>query len=549
MAQEYDDIIKYLGAMEKIHKWWKPSWQDITNYVLQRRSFWDTEGQEGGKPATKIYDGSALAALQLLVDGLLGYLVSPKFKWFRLRMQEEAQNDLPGVADFLEEVEDVLYAEFARSNFYEAMSEFFLDAGSIGTAAMLVEDDPGERRTLFTTMHIKEYRIAEARTGLVDTLFRDFKLTNRKMLQTWGELKNHRDRLQDTKDGPYNEARIIHAVYPRSDRDYSGATGLDKPWASEYWDVKYKHLIDEGGYDSFPYLVWRWRKNTDETYGRSPAADAINDIMRLNQMGKTSLMAAQLSVQPPMNIPTSMKGKEKLIPHGSNYYTKADEIISPIDMGARYQIGKEEETEIREQIRDIFRTRIFVLMEMLEGTNKTATEIREIQGEKAAVLGATIGRLNSEVLIPLIDREYAIADRNMKIPDPPEELAGGVLKIEFMGPLAQAQKRYHEHQGVVSSAEFATGMAQIFPTSLDNVDEDELMRIGMDSSGAPQKTIREKPDVDKIRKIRQEEQKRQEDQAVALEQSGQIAANADKLNKPMNPDSMLAGVAKQAAGQ
>jgi len=546
MALEYFDLNAYLGALTKIHQWWKPLWQDITDYVLQRRSFWDMEGQEGKRPATKIYDDSALDSLQLLVDGMVGYLVSPKNKWFRLQMQDPKQNKLPGVMDYLEEVEDVLYAEFARSNFYEAVSEFFLDAASIGTAAMLVEDDVAEQRTLFRTFHIKEYRIAEARTGLVDTLFRDYKLTNRKIMQTWGADKLHPSLLEDIKNSPYGTTRIVHGVYPRSDRDYTRADGINKPWASEYWDMKNQVVIDEGGYDSFPFLVWRWRKNTDESYGRSPAADAINDVMRLNQMGKTSLMAGQLAVEPPLNVPQDMQGKERIVPRGYNYYTNPQKIISPIDLGARYQVAKEEEQEIRDQIRSIFRSRIFVLMEMLEGTNRTATEVREIKGEQAAVLGATIGRLNSETLIPLINREYDICDRNAKLPPAPLALyAGGnrTIKIEFMGPLAEAQKRYHRSQGVIAATALAADIGTIFPESLDIADGDELMRAGLDAQGAPQKAIRELPEIRKIRQMRQQQQAEQQQLAMSLETQKNVAGNFDKLNQPVNPDSALAQIA------
>jgi len=65
------------------------------------------------------------------------------------------------------------------------------------------------------------------------------------------------------------------------------------------------------------------------------------------------------------------------------------------------------------------------------------------------------------------------------LPPPPAALAnGGRVKVEMQGPLAQSQKQYHELQGVNASLQFISGMAQFFPNSLDNVDDDELMRRG-----------------------------------------------------------------------
>jgi len=53
-------------------------------------------------------------------------------------MEDWRQQNIPGVADYLEEVDDILYGEFARSNFYEAIGEFFLDAASIGLLSCLL---------------------------------------------------------------------------------------------------------------------------------------------------------------------------------------------------------------------------------------------------------------------------------------------------------------------------------------------------------------------------------------------------------------------------
>jgi len=540
-------ILKRLDALKEIRSPWEPLWKDITDYVLPRRSFWDRDTTKGQKPATKIYDGAPLTSLQLLVDGLQGYLVSPKIRWFRLVMEDSAQQEMPGVADWLEEVDDILYAEFARSNFYDSIGEFFLDAASIGTAVMFVEDDVSRRRINFSARHMKECYIAEGRNGLVDTIYREFETTNRNANQTFGD-KLSKERQDEVKNQPFGKATIIHACFPREDYDPEQLNGLNMPWASVYLDKEHNGLIDEGGYEVLPYLAWRWRKNSDEIYGRSPAADAINDILRANQIAKDMLEASHLSVAKPTMVPTELRGLTRLIPRGENYYTDPKKLIYPIDLAQNYPIGLDQQQEIKEQIAAAFRAKIFLLMEQLEKGPYTATEIRERQGEKAAVLGPTIGRLNSETLIPMMDRVYRICERNGMIPEPPMALSsGGRVKVEMQGPLAQSQKQYHESQGVNAALLFAANMAKIFGTSpLDNVDEDELMRRGMDSAGSPQRVIRELPQVAEIRRRKAEALAAQQKQLLALEQQKILAGNAEGLNKPLQPNSMLAAV---TAGQ
>jgi hypothetical protein len=514
-------------------------WKDITNYVLPRRSFWDLDSTPGQKPASKIYDGTAIAALQLLVDGLQGYLVSPRVSWFRLVMEDRQAQMLPGAADYLEDLENILLAEFSRSNLYESMGEFFLDAASLGTAVQFVEDDVASGKINFTTRHLKECYIAENRYGKVDTVYRVYPMTNTQVLDAWPKGLDPQ-RIERSKEEPYGIAKVMHCCYPM---------GADK-WASVYIDKDFNKELDVGSFEGFPYNVWRWRKNSDEVYGRGPAADALQDILRVNQAAKSILEAAQLANEPPLNVPEAMKGHERIVPRGFNYYSNPDEIIRPINLASNYPIGKDQENEMREQIREIFRTRIFLLMEQLESGSYTATEIRERQGEKAAVLGATIGRLNSECLVPLIERAFAICERNRIIPPPPPSLSsGGRIKIEFQGPLAQAQKQYHQGQGVTAALQFAAPFTQINPEALDNVDFDELMRAGLDALGSPQRAIRE---VDGVQQIREARAKAQQAQAVAQQQMMQdqmVTQNAAKLNLPVKDKSMLQSVLANKADE
>ncbi|HEC61369.1 MAG TPA: hypothetical protein ENI27_03850 [bacterium] len=347
MPVTVEDLLQRLGTLKKIREPYQPVWKQVTDYVLPRRSFWDLNATPGKKPTQKLFDGTALTELQLLVDGMLGNIVSAHLRWIKLTMEDRRQNEIPWVRDWLEEVENVLYAEFARSNFYEAMSEFFLDAASIGTGIMLVEDDLSSRRILFSTRHMKECYLAEGRYGTVDTLYREFFMSNRQADQTWGN-KLSVARQERVKVDPFGRARFIHACFPRAERDPGKIDQSNKAWSSFYIDTHYHNneFIEEGGYDDFPYLTWRWRKNSDEIYGRSPAIDAIQDIMRLNQIGKSNLEITQLGGMPPLNVPSSMRGRERIIPRGYNYYDNPKELIFPINLGQNYQMTRDQENSM-----------------------------------------------------------------------------------------------------------------------------------------------------------------------------------------------------------
>jgi hypothetical protein len=283
-------------------------------------------------------------------------------------------------------------------------------------------------------------------------------------------------------------------------------------------------------------------------YGRSPAADAIQDILRINQVAKDLLHIGHMASDPPLMVPEKMKGYERIVPRGMNYYINPDEKITPIDYRGTYPIGKDQELAIREQIHDIFRSKIFLLLQQLQHGPYTATEIRQRVAEQAAVLGATIGRFNNEVLVPLVRRTFRILRANGAIPPAPAQL-NGRIKEELQGPLAQAQRRTHQSQGVDAGLEFLERTRKLFPDGMDNVDQDELIRIGMDTAGMPQRVIREIPMVEMVRKRRADALERQAAAQAAAATDQQVLGNADRLNQPVKPGSMLEQLAKGAAGK
>lgn len=532
---------------------WEPAWKEISQVILPRRSWWDDDDSSGKLPDYKIYDSTAIEAAQTLADGLQGYSVSPSFKFFKLKMGSDEANRTPYAQDWLEIIEDTIYSEFNRSSFYEAMNTFFLDAATLGTACMLVEDDQESGKVVFSTRHPKEIYIAEDRFGVVDTVYRKFKVPVKVAAEMFGKKNLNTTWQRKLEDNPYERVTVLHVVLPR------GTEGLgrkSKAFASFYIDFDNKEVIDEGGFDENPYLVWRWRKSTDETYGRGPGFEALYDALRCNQMAKTMLMAGEMVVNPPLNIPKSMKGFERIVPRGYNYYDLSSGKIEPINLGHQLPYGWQELVQQQQSVQKKFSVDFFLMLENLQKTGAmTATEVMERQSEKAAVLGSIIGRLNSECLSPLIDRVFAIADRRGIIPPPPPGLKGKV-DIEYMGPLAQAQRRFNQSQGIQATLAMMKALVEIEglakqsgATSLDNFDLDEIASQGASSSGAPQRAIREKPDVEKLRQQRDQAAQAQMQQAQAMQQQQSLVQNVDKLNQPVQKGSMLDSIDKATGGQ
>jgi hypothetical protein len=147
----------------------------------------------------------------------------------------------------------------------------------------------------------------------------------------------------------------------------------------------------------------------------------------------------------------------------------------------------------------------------------TATEVVQRNEEKMRLLGPVLGRLQSELLRPLIDRTFAILLRKNIFKPAPDFLSGQDLQIEYVSPLAKAQ-RSSELQSIMRAIEIFGSLANIAPV-FDHVNIDNLVKHLADIVGVPSKVLNSKAEVNAIR----QEKQQQQEQAMQMQQMQQIA--------------------------
>ena len=545
MSKTAEETITLLGQLKTERLNFESVWSDIIKYVVPRRTEIELEAEKGTRRDTDIYDSTAIDALKLLSDGMQGYLVSSSYKWFSLRMEDPRIEDVPAIRTWLQEVEHILYGTLNRSNFYRQIHEYFMDAGSFGTATIYSEFDPMQGRINFSTRHPKEVFIQEDQFGAVKTVLRNFMMKAHQMVEAFDNV--HPDIVAMVEKDPEADQEIVHYVGRREDWDPSKADSASKEFESKYVDVTHKKDLSESGYDISPYAIWRFYKNSDESYGRSPAWNALADIMDINEFSETNILAAQQSVQPAWAIPQELRGRVRLVPGGFNYYeADSKRIPMPIQTGSKYQIGVDREDRKREAINKHFMVDFFLLIARAE-KEMTATEIREKQEEKAVVLGPTINGLENECLDPVIDRVFYLAMEQGWLPPPPPvlmEYAGSRIKIDYMGPLAQAQRRFFKNQPYRNTLTEVVALLQISPQVADNFNWDEMARDIAEANDLPQVAFVPREMVAKLRQ-RRLEQAQKDKQLETIERMGKAAPG---LNEVPEEGSPLEAIEKQAAG-
>lgn len=572
------DAEKYLSTLAEIRLPWESQIDNIIRFVNHsRRRVMDKDLSSGQKTGEEVFDGTALLAKNLLVDGMVGYLCSRNLKWFAYTLPGKMNfprtstmrswngmklDQYPVVARWLQDCEDVAYARLQESNFYDVVTEFVSDGASVATATMLIEEDSDTGRLVFQVPHFRENFISTNQWGMVDTLYRVYKMTLRQLARKFGmaTMQAVDANFESAyKSNMHAECEILHAVYPREDFDPWRIDSKNMKWES-LWVyrkgtkrinsaevTKDSILINENGYDSMPFVVWRWRTNSDEWYGRGPSHDAYVDIVLSQHEGRTNLEAAQKLAEPPLIAYADLRNQIQRGPNGITFIesNRGDiRMRAPMPLHTGLQQGLPYSLEYQEKTRAIIKEHFhvdFFLMLYQLGMAKvevTATQVIEMMGEKAAILGTRIGRLQSEAFSPIHSRVFELNARSGMLPYPPQILWDQQVDkptISYIGPLAEAQLRLSKVRSITSGLQLATQISQLNPIAMDVVDLDKSMNEALMASGFPMSCFRDPKDVEKIREIRnqQMEQQRQVDAIPKLAKAAAAAGRTTEEGSPL----------------
>jgi len=518
-------LLKRFGSLFEQRQQWESHWQEIADYVVPRKADITKRRTDGDKRTELVFDGTAIHAAELLSASLHGMLTNASTRWFSLRYRNRDLDGNDQAKEWLESVEDDMYLAFARSNFQEQIHELYHDLICFGTAVMFIEQD-SDNQIRFQTRHCRELFLSEDEKGRVDTVFREFHMPARAVIQRFGDAVDS-SIIKKAESNPYEKIRLIHAVYPRDERDVRRVDTKNKPFASVYVDPKSRTILSESGFDEFPYVAPRFLKASFEVgYGRSPAMTALPDIKMLNKMSEVTIRAAQKQVDPPLLVPDDgFLLPVRTVPGGLNFYRSGTrDRIEPLNIGANNPLGLNMEEQRRQAIQSAFYVDQLILS---QGPQMTATEVMQRTEEKMRLLGPVLGRLQAELLQPMIERVYSILVRQKAFQPAPDFMSDSAIEIEYVSPLAKAQKQ-GDIQNALRMLELFGPLTQIDQSAIDYVDIDGMAKYLLNTLGVPATTVRGEEQVAQIREDRAAQQ-----QQMMEMQEAQMAAEAAGAAAPM----------------
>lgn len=542
------DLWRRWEAMKSQRALWEFDWQDIVNYLIPGANdilFWRAPGMSRTE---YIFDSRVLTYPQTLAANMQGAVTNPALQWFRLKFRLEALNQLQHVNGWLQACDETMLDVYNASNFYQAAHTFYVNLGGFGTAAMFCT---ARRGTLgvhlqFKTLPTGSYCIAENSDGRVDTLFRECWFSPRQAYQQFGEGVSARtiERMGQAAQMDVPE-RYLHAVYPREERRSTKVDNRNMPYISVYLDCETKEIVQETGFEEFPYVVSRWETLSNAPWGFGPGHLALPDVRVLNALTELNLEQLILWARPPLKmLREGVIGNVSLEPWALNVVSQAD-ALSTLDVTGRPDLIQIDKADLRQSLRDIFFIDALQGLPPPEASQMTAFEVAQRIEQMQRLMGPAFTRLLSEMLDPLADRVFGLLLRGRALPFPPQEVLdaarqnAGQLDVEYEGPLARAQRGTDLRAigDVVNMGGQIVGLRQDADV-LDNIDWDKAYRHAAGVAGIPRALLRDARDVVILRQVRTQQQQ-QLQQAEAQRQDaaamGRVAPAVQALHQASQP--------------
>ena len=505
-------------------------YQNTADLLFPRESNIASERTPGAGRGTEIIDPTGVMAAQEMAAGLSINLFPPGQRFYNIIMADKRLNEIESVKRILGLITDISHEKRADSNFMLQANNTLLAISVFGTGNTFSEWVAGIGLN-YRDYDVGMYLIAENSKGRIDSVMIKYPLTARQAFQDWGNNAGTQilDALKDEKK--QNDIFwFLRFVRPRDNHNPTLLDNLNMPFESIDVNLTDKIIVDEGGFNEFPYSIARWTQSSGEVWGRGQGTIALPAVRSLQTLKRDFLESGNKHNNPPLEILDSFEGEVRVTPGATNFVTEKG-TIRAIEQGVRgnFPISKDVLEMERDEVKKTMLNDIFVQLRDLKGDRRTTLEIRERLIEGLQRLGTPFGRLQEEWLTSLVTRDIMLLLRNGELPPLPPEMQGQSFKIEYVGRLAM-QLKSQQSRGFQQWVGVGIEMNSVFPVT-DNIDFDggyrrlgETLGVSMEDMAS----IEERQETRDQRQAELEEQKAVELAAMAAQGIAQTSKRPEE---------------------
>ena len=431
-------------------------WQDAYDFAMPGR-----EGFFGRiDPASKmqrVFDETAIVALQEFGAMLAQGLVSNLGDWFRLEPGSDVQaGDRQKVQAQLDEVTAYLHEILQEGTFYQEVHELCLEL-AMGTGAMFIDFVQGG--LIFKSCALPQVAMSVGPFGLIDKIYRRRNMTASDVVVLYPKTASPqvRDAAKDaSRSGVGGEAAPQVMLIEASERNYS-KPGVE---AWDYYVIEHatgKQLVKtfSEGPGSGAWMTPRWTTASDEIYGRGPLLNALPAIKVLNLTVQLILENAELAIEGiwqsdddgVVNVDTIRLLAGTIIPRAPGS-RGLEPLESPTDFGVSQLVLEDMRTNVRKALFNLE-------FAPLGKTPLSATEAAIREGKLAELIGPAYGRIQQELILPLIRRVVFLFRREGLLEMP--SVNGTLIKVVARTPMMRGFKAQH----ITRLTNFVSTVAQL----------------------------------------------------------------------------------------
>lgn len=528
-------------------------WQEIERYICPYRGqFFEDEEDENSQDLNRyeIYDSTAIMAAKALASAIHDSLLNPNAKWFGVRFQDDKLNQDNESMVWLEAVSDRIYNALQESDFNLEIQETLYDLTTYGTSVIFelpIGTDAWEGID-FESTPMKDAFFIENNKGGVARFYRRYRWTAAQVYTKFGD-KTPEDIMRANMHQPGNNERyeFFLAIYEEPDNKDADTTknlAQDaRPWQWRF--VRFTGdgqdaapiIITEGGYYENPAFIPRWAKTSESQYGNSPAYIALPAVKSLNAYRFFDLRSREKILDPAILAEErSLLGDFDLEPAGLTI-VRSIAGIKPFESAANFGASNDAINRLQEDIKQMFYIDQLMLPPMA-GTPATATEINARLQQLWRLMGPTVGRLQIDLLDPIIQRTFNILLRAGELPEIPQLVVdmGGQMDIEYLGMLARSQKS-EEANSIIQYLSLVAELQEVYPEAKLIINVEKSFRRIAKNQGVPADLLNSQKEVDQERKRleAQAKQRMAAENAQAQGEAGQaLGAGIDALGGPEN---------------
>lgn len=441
MAEPKNEILKRFRKAKERKSNWDKRYEEALDFAAPERQTYN-QVVEGTKKSDKVFDGIAGNALDAFVSNLQSSLFPPAKAWLNLRAGFGIQKDGRDKANKeLADVAEVAFNAIRNSNFDTQISSSFYDY-ALGVGALMVIKGTPEQPLHFVSTHVARLYIEEGAFGRPEGIFRENEVPFMAITQEWPDANIPKEVAEQYKEDTTKKLKVIEALIPkRIQEPKPGETALQEVDGYCYYvyTEQGEHELVKREQKSSPWIVFRWPGLPEQLYPEGPLLKALPDIKVYNKVKELLLKKGSRDLlgmytvtdEGVLNVDNFQFGSSMFLPVESQDSIKV--LPAAGDMGQLSQfLFSDLESKINKAM-------FAEPLGRVDAPVKTATEIAYRQAELAKKIGSAFGRLQYELMQPLINRILFILEELGLIELDGYKVDGRVINIEYMSPLALAQ--------------------------------------------------------------------------------------------------------------